>query len=76
MKIGSIAAAAAALSLTASPVLAQSNVDRAPAPVEAPAELGGEGSGSAIILAILAAAAIIAGIIIAADGDDDDAVSR
>ncbi|MEP2235593.1 MAG: hypothetical protein ABJM58_01925 [Alteripontixanthobacter sp.] len=76
MKIGTIAAAAAALTLTASPVLAQSNVDRMPAPVEAPAELGGETDGSAIILALLAAAAIIAGIIIAADGDDDDALSR
>ena len=76
MKIGTVAAAAAALTLTASPVVAQSNVQRAPAPVEAPAELGGEGSGAAIILAILAAAAIIAGVVIAADSDDDDALSR
>ena len=76
MKFGTIAAAAAALTLTASPVLAQSNVERAPAPVEAPAEFGGEADGSAIILALLAAAAIIAGILIAAGGDDDSALSR
>lgn len=78
MKFGTIAAAVAALSLTASPVLAQSNAERAPAPVQAPAELGNDddSDGSAIILALLAAAAIIAGIIIAVDGDDDDAISR
>lgn len=75
MKFRSLAAATAALSLAASPAIAQS-VDRAPAPVEAEAQLGDEADGSAIILAILAAAAIIAGIIIAANGSDDDALSR
>lgn len=70
MKIRNVAAAAAALSLVASPALAQTNVDRVAAPVEGESEMGG----SSIILAILAAAAVVAGIIIAVD-DDEDAIS-
>lgn len=64
--------AAAALALSATPVLAQeASIDRLPAPVDAQGEqLEGE---SGILIALLAAAAIIAGIIIAADGGTDEA---
>ena len=73
MKIRNLALATAALSLAASPAIAEAAFDRSAAPVEGGSELGDDGSG--IIIAILAAAAIIAGIIIAADGGDDDPVS-
>lgn len=72
MTFRKIALATAAISLAASPAIAEAALERSNTPVEGEA-LEGEGSG--IIIAILAAAAIIAGIIIAADGDDDDAVS-
>ncbi len=68
MKIRTLAAATAAISLAATPAIAEASFDRAIAPVEGESEL--EGS-SGIIIALLAAAAVIAGIIIAADGDDD-----
>lgn len=67
MKIRNLAAAAAALSLVAAPVVAQSASERSSAPAEEGSEMGG----TSWILAILAFAAIIAGIIIAVDGDDD-----
>lgn len=64
--------AAAALALSATPVLAQeASIDRLPAPVDAQGEQLEGGSG--ILIALLAAAAIIAGIIIAADGGTDEA---
>lgn len=66
MSIRTVAAAAAALSLAASPALAQTERTSAPA-----AETNEIGSGSGLILAILAVAAIIAGIIILADSNDD-----
>lgn len=72
MKFRNVVAATAALSLAATPAIAEAAFDRAAAPVEGESELEG---GSGIILAILAAAAVIAGIIIAADGDDDGPVS-
>ncbi len=68
MKIRTLAAATAAVSLAATPAIAEASFDRSIAPVEGESELEG---GSGIIIAILAAAAVIAGIIIAADGDDD-----
>jgi len=73
MKFRNLLAATAALSMAASPVLAQSapSADRAAAPVAGESEMGGE-SGGGIILAILAAAAVIAGIVIAVGGDEDD----
>ena len=80
MKLGSIATAAAAFSLAASPAVAQS-VDRAPAPVFGQSNFANDDdddggfAGSSIVIALLALAAIIAGIIIAADGDDDDPIS-
>ena len=72
MKFRNLLAATAAVSLAASPALAQSaNADRAAAPVADANELGDDAGGAGIILAILAAAAIIAGIIIAGDNEDD-----
>ncbi len=73
MKLRTFLAATAAVSLAASPAIAQA--DRAAAPVTGESELGGEGSGTGVILALLAAAAIIAGIVIAADNDDDTPTS-
>lgn len=72
MKIRTLTAAAAAVSLAATPAIAEANFDQAIAPVEGESELEGN---SGIIIAVLAAAAVIGGIIIAADGDDDDPVS-
>lgn len=74
MKFRNLFAATAALSMAASPVLAQSapTVDRAAAPVAGESELGGDSGGGGILLAILAAAAVIAGIVIAVGGDDED----
>ncbi|MEL7447005.1 MAG: hypothetical protein AAGK02_14555 [Pseudomonadota bacterium] len=72
MKFRNLAAAAAVVSLAATPAIAEATFDRDFAPVEGESELEG---GSGIIIAILAAAAIIAGIIIAADGGDDDPIS-
>ena len=75
MKFRNLLAATAAISLAASPALAQSsvNADRISAPVaQDESELQG---GSGILLAILAAAAVIAGIIIIADNGDDTPIS-
>ncbi len=68
MKFRTLAAATAAVSLAATPAIAEAAFDRSAAPVEGESELEG---GSGIIIALLAAAAVIAGIVIAADGDDD-----
>ncbi len=73
MKFRTLAAAVAAVSLAATPAIAEATFDRAAAPVESESEIG-EGS-SGTIIAIVAGVAIIAGIIIAADDDDDDPVS-
>lgn len=72
MKFRNVVAATAALSLAATPAIAEAAFDRAAAPVEGESELEG---GSGIILAILAAAAVIAGIIIAADDGNDEPLS-
>jgi hypothetical protein len=72
MKFRNIALATAAVSLAASPAIAEAAFDRSIAPIEGENEAAG---GSGIIIAVLAAAAIIGGIVIAADGDDDNAVS-
>ncbi len=69
MKFSTIAAAAAVVSLAATPAIAEANFDRSIAPVEGESALEGEGS---IFLALLAAAAIIAGIVIASGGTSDD----
>ncbi|QIQ86848.1 hypothetical protein [Erythrobacter sp.] len=71
MKFRNIALATAAVSLAASPAIAEAAFERSVAPVEGESEVGGSG----ILLAVLAGAAIIGGIIIAADGSDDNAVS-
>lgn len=78
MKFRNLLAATAAVSLAASPALAQSgNADRASAPAAKENRLGGsgDGSGAGIILALLAAAAIIAGIVVAAGNEDDTPTS-
>lgn len=67
MKIRTLAAAAAVLSLATAPAIAEVSLARTSAPVEDESEMGGSG----LLIAILAGAAVIAGIIIAADGDDD-----
>jgi hypothetical protein len=69
MTFRNIAAAAAALTLAASPAMAQA--ERTSAPTEETAEMGG----SSLILAILAIAAVVIGVIIAADNGDGDVVS-
>ncbi|WP_370178372.1 hypothetical protein [Alteriqipengyuania sp.] len=70
MKIRTMAAAAAALSLAAAPAVAEVSFDRASAPVEGESEIGG-----GALLGALAIAAIIAGVIVAAQSDDEDGVS-
>lgn len=71
MTFRNIALATAALSLAASPALAQTSFERTVAPVEGESEVAG---GSTLLIALLAAAAVIAGVIVIAD-DDDDSVS-
>ena len=71
MKLRTLAAATAVVSLAASPAIAETAFQRTAAPVEGESELGGSGT----LLALLAAAAVIGGIIIAADGSDDAPVS-
>lgn len=63
MKFRNIALATAAVSLAASPAIAEAAFDRSTAPVEGESQLEGEGG---ILIAVLAAAAIIGGIIIIA----------
>lgn len=72
MKIRTLAAAAAVLSLATAPAIAEVSLARTSAPVEGESELAG---GSSLLIAILAAAAVIAGIVIAVDGGDDEPVS-
>lgn len=72
MKFRNLLAATAALSLAASPALAETSA-RVSAPV-AQDESNVEG-GSGLIIAILAAAAVIAGIVIIADDGDEDPIS-
>lgn len=67
MKTRTIALAVAALSLVASPVVAQAAFDRANAPVEGESELVGS---TALIAGILAVTAIVGGILIASDDDE------
>ena len=71
MKIRTLAAAAAVLSLATAPAIAEVSLDRAQAPAEGESELGGSG----LLIALLAGAAVITGIIIAADGSDDEPLS-
>ncbi|MFN4113891.1 MAG: hypothetical protein ACK4GD_08120 [Sphingomonadaceae bacterium] len=78
MKMRNILAATAAISMAATPALANAApaIERVSAPIIGESDFGGEADGSAIILAILAAAAIIAGIVIAAgSGNDDEPIS-
>jgi hypothetical protein len=72
MKFRTLAAAAAAITVAATPAIAEASFDVAAAPVSGKSKLEG---GSGTILAILAAAAIIAGIVLVADGGSDAPVS-
>ncbi|MBV7259274.1 hypothetical protein [Erythrobacter crassostreae] len=69
MKFRNLALATAAVSLAASPAIAEAAFDRASAPVEGESELSGE---NGILIALLAAAAVIAGIIVIASDDGED----
>lgn len=68
MKIRTMAAAAAALSLAAAPAVAQINLDRTAAPVEGESE----GAGPPVIIGVLAVTAIIVGALIAGDVIEED----
>ena len=72
MRFGKILAAAAALSLTASPVLAQSasSLSLSGARVGASMEEGNELEGG-FIIPLLAVAAVILAVVVIADGGDD-----
>ncbi len=70
MKFRNLALATAALSLAASPAIAEAAFERSVAPVESESELQG---GSTLLIALLAAAAVVAGVVVIAD--DDDSVS-
>ncbi len=70
MKIRNIALATAALSLAASPAIAEAAFERSVAPIEGESNIGG---GSTLLVALLAAAAVVGGIIVVAD--DDESVS-
>lgn len=77
MKIRTMLAATAALTMAATPVLANAApaVERASAPVAGASQFGGEteeGTGAGVVLGLLALAAIIAAIVIAAGGGNDD----
>ncbi len=69
MKFRSIALAVAALSVAASPAIAQASLERAVAPLEDVNEATG---GDGILIGVLAAAAIIGGVFIASSGDQND----
>lgn len=75
MRLNKFLLAAAAVSMTASPVLAASPAGKlsvAPASARASAKAGkAELAGGGFVVAIIAAAAVIAGIIIVANNDDD-----
>lgn len=73
MNFRNIALATAAVSLAASPAIAEAAFERSSAPVEGENSVGGGTEG--VLLSVLAGAAVIAGIIVIADDDDDDAVS-
>ena len=72
MKIRNIALATAALSLAASPAIAQAAFERSVAPVEGENEIAG---GSGVLIGLLGAAAVIGAILIIADDEEDEAVS-
>lgn len=72
MNFRNIALATAAVSLAASPAIAEAAFDRSSAPVEGESEMKGA---SGVLIGILAAAALIGGIIVIASdngtsGDD------
>ena len=69
MKFRTLALAVAALSVAASPAIAQASLDRAVAPLEDVNEASG---GTGIVIAVLAAAAVIGGIVAASSDNNDE----
>ncbi|MEM7780150.1 MAG: hypothetical protein AAF697_07160 [Pseudomonadota bacterium] len=72
MKFRTIALATAALSLAASPAIAQAVFDRSHAPIEGESSVDGDGT---LLLAVLGGAAVIGGVVLAASGGDDEPTS-
>lgn len=70
MKIRTFALAAAALSLAATPAIAEAAFERSSAPIEGESDIAG---GAGILVAILGAAAVVGGIIAISGGNDDPA---
>lgn len=68
MILRNIALAAAALSLAATPAIAEAAFDRSSAPLEGESEAAG---GAGLLIGLLGAAAVIAGIIVVADDNDE-----
>ena len=68
MKLRTIALVSAALSLVATPVLAQVAFERSNAPIEGENSVEG---GSTLLFALIGAAAVVGGIIVLSDDDDD-----
>ncbi|RDC60929.1 hypothetical protein HME9302_02146 [Alteripontixanthobacter maritimus] len=73
MKIPSMFAAVAAISLAAAPAVSAAEADYASAPVTGSSELGGESS-DGVIFAVLATVILGAFIYFTVDDDDDDDV--
>ena len=72
MRLKKLMLAAAAVSMTASPVLAANPASKlSVASARASADAGESELGGGFLVAAIAAAAVIAGIIIMADNDDD-----
>lgn len=69
MRIAKLSAAAAALALAATPIVAQADASRLAAPVVGESELGGLNNGSQFAIIALVAG-VIAGLIVITDSDD------
>ena len=68
MKLRTIALASAAVSLVATPVVAQVAFERSNAPIEGENSVEG---GSTLLFALIGTAEVVGGIIVLSDDDDD-----
>ena len=68
MKLRTIALASAAVSLVATPVVAQVAFERSNAPIEGGNSVEGD---STLLFALIGAAAVVGGIIVLSDDDDN-----